>query len=154
MAEFKYGRVPLIQHPRCQRGDMLSNILDYLMVYCPRFLQIIFVTALGENALVSYSYFIINRLGYFNYHRPCHRFSFRTLCCQPLIHPCLPAKYQDFQCTGIKIIGNSTVLSNTLCYTSKPFNSTPQYQPLAYFNAQQPVQLMALLSSLQSVASF
>lgn len=84
MGEFKYGRIPLNQHPRYQTGDRLSNILAILMVYWPRLLEVIFVTALRESVFVSYSYLIINRLGFFNYPRPRHRFSFRMRRCNHL----------------------------------------------------------------------
>jgi len=79
IGEFKYGSVSLIQHPWGQ-----TYILDYLMVYGPRFWQVIFVTTLRVSVLVNYSYFIINRAGFFNYHRSHHGFSFRMRCCNNL----------------------------------------------------------------------
>jgi hypothetical protein len=66
----------------------------------PNFLQIIFFVtsqpATGECAPVSYFHFIMTRLHSSNYQRPCHRFSFRTQCCKPLIHPCPPAEVSGF----------------------------------------------------------
>jgi len=83
------------------------KVLDYQILQInkqnlqwPSFLEIIFffyfAASYQRMCICQLFSFHSKRLHSSNYHRPSHRFSFRTQCCKPLIHACPPSEVSGF----------------------------------------------------------